>query len=482
MKQLKLYINGEWLGSESQKSFKAYNPATGEVIAEVAEGTRADAGKAAEAAHAAQPAFARWTNWERSQLCLRIADTIERRSEELAQVVAEEQGKPFHTEAKAEIATAITGFREAAELIKWLESSFIPVEHPDKRVYTMRQPRGVYAVITPWNFPVNIPVEYLAPGIAAGNAMVWVPAPSTSVCAVKLMECLIEAGVPDGIVNLVTGEGAVVGDEIVGHRLTNAVGFTGSSVTGEHIARRAAAKPLLLELGGNGPTIVFEDADLDTAAEAIAAGCFFNSGQTCSATERILVHQSVASALAEKIAGHAKQLRVGNPLDPDVTTGPLNNEKTAAKVDRLLEDAVAKGAQIITGGSRLPQLGSPLFYGPTVVLNVSHESALSAEECFGPVAPLILFNSEEEALQMANDDDLGLSAAVWTSNMGRAIRCAEALKIGSVHINENSLYWEIHVPFGGASGKRSGVGRLGGKHTIMEMTDLKTISFDVTRA
>ena len=482
VKRYRMYIDGQWVDGETGETFQSFNPATGQTIAELPRGTRNDAARAIAAARKGSRIISRMSVWDRSRLCLKIADVMEKRADELARTLAEEQGKPYHTEAKAEVQTAIAGFREAAELVKWLETSFIPVEDPNKRVFTIRQPRGVYAVVTPWNFPINIPVEYLAPGIASGNAIVWVPAPTTSVCAVKLMECLEEAGVPAGVVNLVTGEGPVVGDEIVSNPGTDAVGFTGSSATGRRIAERAAGKPLLLELGGNGPTIIFEDADLEAAAEAVAVGCFFNAGQTCSATEKILVHESVADAVAELLAAKAKQIKVGDPFDPQVTMGPLNNEPTAAKMDRHVQDAIDRGAKLLAGGSRLAELGSPLFYAPTVMAGVPSDSAFSMEESFGPVAPLISFRTEEEALQLADQGDLGLVSSVWTKQMGRAFRCAEAIKTGIVNINEASTYWELHIPFGGASGKRSGIGRLGGKYTLMEMTDLKTISFDISRA
>ena len=281
---LKMYIGGRWVESESEKTFEAYNPATGEVIATLPEGTREDARRAIAAANEHKPKIAAMSVWDRARLCQRIADVMERRKAELAQVLSEDQGKPYYSEALPEVEFAIQGFHHAAEQVKWLETAVIPVADPNKRVFSFRQPRGVYAVITPWNFPINIPVEYLAPALAIGNAVVWVPAPTTSVCALKLMECLEEAEVPAGVVNLVTGPGPVVGDEIVAHPGTQAVGFTGSPQTGKHIAQRAAGKPLLLELGGNGPTIILDDADLDLAGAVTASGCFFNAGQVCSAT------------------------------------------------------------------------------------------------------------------------------------------------------------------------------------------------------
>jgi succinate-semialdehyde dehydrogenase/glutarate-semialdehyde dehydrogenase len=480
-KTLKMYIGGQWVESESGETFEAYNPATGEVIASLPQGTRLDAQRAIAAANENKHKISGMSVWERARLCRHIGDVMLERREELARVLTEDQGKPYHTEALAEVDFAAHGFHNAAEQIKWLETSVIPTEDANKRVFSFRQPRGVYAVVTPWNFPINIPVEYLAPGLAAGNAIVWVPAPTTSVCAVKLMECLEEAGVPPGVVNLVTGPGPVVGDEIVSHPGTDAVGFTGSPRTGKQIAQRAAGKPLLLELGGNGPTIVLDDADFDVVTAKVASGCFFNAGQVCSATERILVQRRVHDELIDRLINAAQAVHLGNPFDPTTTMGPLNNQPTAEKVDRHLSDSVAKGAVILFGGRRAPELGSDLYYMPTIVDNIAPDSLLNTEETFGPVAPIMSFDDYDQALAMTAQCKLGLVAAVFTTNITKAFYFAERLRTGIVNINDNSNYWESHIPFGGASGTQSGIGRLGGKYTLMEMTDLKTICLDVGR-
>jgi acyl-CoA reductase-like NAD-dependent aldehyde dehydrogenase len=478
---LKMYIAGHWVDSESERTFEAHNPATGAVIANLPEGTRADARQAISAANENKHKIANMSVWDRSRLCQRIAEVMEQRKDELAYVLTEDQGKPYYTEALPEVEFALHGFHNAAEQVKWLETSVIPVEDPNKRVFSFRQPRGVYAVITPWNFPINIPVEYLAPGLAAGNAIVWVPAPTTSVCAVKLMECLEEAGVPAGVVNLVTGPGPVVGDEIVAHPGTHGIGFTGSPQTGKHIAQRAAGKPLLLELGGNGPTIILDDAELELASAASASGCFFNAGQVCSATERILVQRRAHDELAERLVAAAEAVHLGDAFDQATTMGPLNNQPTAQKMDRHLADGVAKGAVVLVGGERARGLSSDLFYMPTVIDNIAIDSLLNNEETFGPVAPLMTFDDYDEALAIATQNNLGLVSAVFTSNIKNAFYFAERLRTGIVNINENSNYWESHIPFGGVSGTQSGLGRIGGKHTLMEMTDLRTICLDVGR-
>jgi acyl-CoA reductase-like NAD-dependent aldehyde dehydrogenase len=480
-RKLRMYIGGHWVDSESGKVFEAVSPATGQVIATLPEGTREDARRAICAANEAKTRITDMSAWERAALCTRIADELERRREEVAHILTEDQGKPYWSEALGEVNAAIAGFREAGEQIKWLETSVIPVEAKGKLVFTIRQPRGVYAVVTPWNFPVNIPVEYLGAGIASGNAIVWVPAPTTSVCAVALMECIEAAGVPPGVVNLVTGPGPIIGDEIVSNPGTDAVGFTGSSATGEKIAQRAAGKPLLLELGGNGPTIVLDDADLDLTVESVASGCFFAAGQVCSSTERILVHERVHDAFVAKMGEAAQRLRLGDPFERTTTLGPLNNEPTAQKVDRHVQDALARGAKVIVGGQRANGFPTSLYYQPTVIDNVSEDSMLNNEETFGPVAPVLTFATYDEALRMANDGALGLTAAVFSEDFRKAMWFAERIATGLVNINENGNYWELHIPFGGGAGKRSGIGRLGGKQTLMEMTVLKSISVDTRR-
>ena len=321
MESCKLWMGGEWVDTQSEKYFLAINPSTEQEIARIAEGSREDAQRAIAAAREAAETFREWSIWDRAALLQRIASVIEKRKEALAHTLTLDQGKPYHSEAMREVESVIRAFAETGEMIKWLESPFTPTKDPYKRVYSFYQPKGVYAVITPWNFPYMVPTEFIAPGLAAGNTMVWNPVPTTSLCAVKLAECFEEAEVPAGVINLITGRGEVVGDEIVAHPQTDAIAFCGSSATGQTIAQRGAGKPLLLELGGNEPTINSKDADLDHAIPSIANGCFANAGQICSATERILVDQSIHDEVAERLVEQAKQIVLGDPFDVHTTMG-----------------------------------------------------------------------------------------------------------------------------------------------------------------
>lgn len=475
-------IGGGWAAGSSKRFLQIDSPATGERVGYVAMSTREDVDQAVKAANGACEALRRMGTFARAELCLRVANAIDARAEELARLLSLEQGKPFHAEAKGEIGAAALGFRNAAEQMKWLESASFPLADPNKRAFSFLQPKGVFAVITPWNFPAALPcLYYLGPALASGNAVVWVPAPTTSLVAAALTACFVEAGLPDGAINLVLGDGAEVGDAAVVHPGTHAVGFTGSSATGAIIAARGAGKPLLLEMGGNGPTIVLADADVDMAAAQVGAGCFANAGQICTATERVLVHRTVHDRFVEGLKQAAGRVRMGDPFDASTTMGPLNNAHTADKVLAHMEDARRRGAKIVAGGERAEGFATNLYFQPSVVTGLTADSLLNLEESFGPVAPVLTFETEEEALALAASSRYGLSAAVFTSTIKNAFRYAEALKVGIVNVNEMSCYWEPHIPAGGAAGTASGLGRTGGRHTLQEMCDLKTVTFDVTR-
>jgi succinate-semialdehyde dehydrogenase/glutarate-semialdehyde dehydrogenase len=475
--RLSMYIGGEWIDSASGETFDRISPVTGEVLASLPRANREDAQAAIDAANRARSHMASMPVFERAALCHAIADVLESKRKSMGEELSLEQGKPYR-EACDEILFAAELYRDAAENIKRLETSIVPSVDPNKRILTIRQPHGVVAIITPWNFPVGIPSEYLSAALAAGNTMVWKPAPTSSIIAIRLVECFLEAGVPEGSVNLLFGD-AEVGDEMVANPGTHAVGLTGSSAVGNAVAQRAGAKPLLLELGGNGPTIILDDADLERAIEGTAFGCYHNAGQICQSSERILTHNKIHDAVLEGLVEKTRSIRLGHPLDETTTMGPLNNEGVAKKMDEHLADAVQKGATVVTGGRRAEGFPTALYYEPTVVDGVPPESLLNREETFGPVAPIISTEDLDEAIAVANSCGLGLCCSVYTSNVSKAFYCAEQLECGVVNVNESAAYWDGRIPFGGYSGKGSGVGRLGGKETILSMTQLKSMVMDV---
>jgi acyl-CoA reductase-like NAD-dependent aldehyde dehydrogenase len=475
--ELRMRIGGAWVEARDGASFETVSPATGEVLAVLPQAGRDDARAAVEAAGRARRQIAAIPVFERAELCRRVGDVLDARREELGRELSLEQGKPYR-EAVDEVAFAGELFRDAAENVKRLETGIVPSKDPAKRILTIRQPHGVVAIITPWNYPVGIPSEYLSAALASGNAVVWKPAPTTSLIAVRLTECLLEAGVPDGAVNLVFG-GGDVGEEMVSNPGTHAVGFTGSSAIGSLVAKSAGAKPMLLELGGNGPTIILDDADLELAIEKTAFGCFSNAGQICQSSERILVQPKIHDDVLEGLVRKAEAIQLGHPLDQGTTMGPLNNEGVAAKTDEHVGDAVERGALVATGGGRAEAFPTPLYYSPTVIDRVPTDSLFNREETFGPVAPLISVRDVDEALEVANACGLGLCGSVFTGSLRKAFYCAERLECGVVNVNETAAYWDGRTPFGGYSGKGSGVGRLGGMATIHSLTQVKSIVLDV---
>lgn len=479
VRELRLLVGGVWVEGKVEP-LPLSSPATGEVIATVHQGTTAQLDQAVDSARSAYQTLAAMTAFERAALTHRVADLLEERSEEIAHDVSAEQGKPLAIEARPEVAAAIEMFRDAAEGIKRLETSVIPSADPAKRVLTIRHPHGVYGVLTPWNFPVTIASEYLSAGLATGNAMVWKPSELTPISAWHLARCFVDAGVPEGALSLVFGDPAEIGGGIAKHQGIAAVGLTGSSRTGEIVSRLAEGKHLLLELGGNCPVIVFADADLEAVVDKLAVGCFANAGQICDSVERILVHHSVQDEIVEGLKEAAQALRLGSPFDDSTTLGPLTSEAGAARVDAHLADAVSRGATVATGGSRAGGLPTDLYYEPTVISGMAPGMLLESEETFGPVAAVMSFSNEEEAVAAANRSSTGLVGSVFTRNLGRAFRVAERLETGMVNVNESTAYWQPHTPTGGFSGKQSGRGRIGGRWTLLEMTQLKTINIDVT--
>jgi succinate-semialdehyde dehydrogenase/glutarate-semialdehyde dehydrogenase len=474
-----MVIGGAWVESESGARMEASSPATGETIGSVPEGTRGDAARAIAAANAAWRDWAARSAFERAAALERVAELIVERRDDLARTLTLDQGKPLAAESYVEVGELVEYFRMGAADAKRIEGSMPPSVDAAKRVLAYRVPRGVVGVITPWNWPYTMPAELIAPALAGGNAVVWTPASTTSVCAAKLAECLVDAELPAGVFNMVTGPGSVVGDEIAGSRGTHAIGFIGSVATGEKVAARAAGKPCVLELGGNGPLVVLDDADVAAAAEASVAAAFLCAGQSCTAGERFLVHESVHDEFVSHLADAVARIRLGDPFDDATTMGPLNNEPTAAKMDEHVADAVARGARVVAGGARADGFATRLYWPATVLDGVTEEMEVAREETFGPVAPITTIASDEEALQIANASPYGLLTAVWTRDLGRGLRFAEAVDAGWVNVNESTNYWESHLPFGGRAGKLSGTGRVGGRHALDSFTEQKTVVLHV---
>jgi len=470
-----MLIAGRWVGSESGASFVATSPSSGAVIGAVAEGTRADAQTAIAAANDASKGWAGRSAFERARVMRRIAEVIDSRRKALAEVLTLDQGKPL-VESFDEVEELIAYFEMAAEDATRLEGLMPPSVDAAKRVLLYRVPRGVVGVISPWNWPYTMPAEILAPALAAGNCVVWNPASTTSVCAVALCEAIAEADLPPGVLNMVTGPGRVVGDEIASSPGTHAIGFIGSVGAGITIATRAAGKELLLEMGGNGPLVVLDDADLDSAVRATLTACFLNAGQSCTAGELVLVQREVHDAYLERLReAVTKEVRLGDPFDEATTMGPLNNAAVAEKTRAHLEEAEGRGAMVVNGGERAPGFATDLYFEPTVVDDVTMEMAIAREETFGPVAPVVVIEDESDAIRIVNGSEYGLLTGVFTGDIGRGLRYAEQVRCGWVNVNEGTNYWESHLPFGGRAGSQSGVGRVGGRFSMERLTEWKTV-------
>jgi acyl-CoA reductase-like NAD-dependent aldehyde dehydrogenase len=413
-----MFVGGDWRPSLSQETFDAISPATGEVIAAVPQGDREDARRAVAAARSAADQWARLTAFERAAKMHAIADLIASRRDELAHLLTLDQGKPLRAEAFDEVDELIEYWRMAAEDAKRLGGELPNSFSPRKRVMLVRRPRGVVAVISPWNWPYTMPAELIAPALAGGNSVVWAPAPSTSVCAVALARCIADADLPPGVFNLVTGPGAVVGDEIARNPGTDGVGFIGSTTTGRLVAQAAAGKATLLEMGGNGPLVVLDDADLEAAVDATLTACFLCAGQSCTAGERLLVHRAVCEEFVALLARRVtERVLLGDPFDDATTMGPLNNEPVAHKMDEHVEDAVDRGATVAAGGSRALGFATSLYWEPTVLSGVASDARIAVEETFGPVAPVVPIDSLEHAIELTNASPYGLLAAIFTADL-----------------------------------------------------------------
>src|SRR5438270_9568777 len=470
-----MFVDGRWTGSLSGETFTADSPATGEAIGDVPQGSREDAQLAIGAANRAADTWSRTTAFERAALMHRVGDEIEKRRDELVHVLTLDQGKPLH-ESRDEVEELIAYWRNAAEDGKRLEGRLANSFTPGKRVLLIRRPRGVIGVITPWNWPYTMPAELIAPALACGNTVVWTPASTTAVAGAALAECVAEADLPPGVFNFVTGPGAVVGDELARNPGTHGVGFIGSTETGRRVAEAAAGKAAVLELGGNGPVVVLDDADVDLAAEATVAACFLCAGQSCTAGERLLVHRDVREEFVAKLARLVtERVLLGDPFAETTTMGPLNNEGVAAKMDEHVSDALERGAQAVHGGERASGFPTTLYWQPTILDGVPPDALVATEETFGPVAPIVAIDSLDHAIELANASPYGLLSAIFTRDLAKGLQYADAVRTGWVNINESSNYWETHLPFGGRSGTASGIGRVGGSSPLETFSELQTV-------
>ena len=465
------YLAGEWTAAQTGATRDVLNPASGEKLGTVPNMGAADTRRAIEAAAAALPAWAKKTAQERAVILRRWYELMLANQEDLARIMTAEQGKPL-AEARGEIAYAAGFIEWFGEEGKRLYGDIIPGHQADKRILVLRQPIGVVAAITPWNFPAAMIARKVAPALAAGCTFVCKPATQTPYSALALAHLAERAGVPRGVLSVLTGDSAAIGGEMTSHRAVRKLSFTGSTAVGKKLMAQCVStlKKLSLELGGNAPFIVFEDADLDAAVAGTIASKYRNTGQTCVCANRLLVQDSIYDQFVGKLSAAVGKLNVGDGLAGRTDQGPLIDANALAKVEEHIADALAKGARVACGGARHALGGT--FFQPTILTDVNSSMLIAREETFGPVAPLFRFKSEEEALRLANDTEFGLAGYFYTRDLARAWRVSEALECGIVGLNTGIISTEV-APFGGI--KESGIGREGSKYGILDYTELKYV-------
>jgi len=465
------YVDGAWRDAAGGATLPVNNPASGAPLGTVPAFGAADTEKAVAAAHAAFPAWAAKTAKERAVLLRRWNDLILQNAADLARLMTAEQGKPL-AESKGEIAYAASFVEWFAEEAKRVYGDVIPGHQADKRILVLRQPVGVVAAITPWNFPAAMITRKVAPALAAGCTVVCKPATQTPYSALALAELAHRAGIPAGVINILTGPAREIGGVLTGDARVRKLSFTGSTEIGKLLMAQCSKtmKKVSLELGGNAPFIVFDDADLDAAVAGAIASKYRNTGQTCVCANRLLVQKGVYEAFTAKLVAAVAKLRVGDGLAGETEQGPLIDAAALKKVEEHIADATSKGAKVVSGGRRHALGGT--FFEPTVLTGVTPAMAVAREETFGPVAPLFSFKSEEEAIAMANDTEFGLAAYLYTRDLARSWRVSEALEYGIVGLNTGLISTEV-APFGGV--KESGTGREGSKYGLLDYTEIKYV-------
>lgn len=469
--QTRAHINGQWVDADSGETLAVTNPATGELIAEVANCGAAETRRMIAAATEAQALWATSTAKERAALLRRWFNLVMDHREDLARLITAEQGKPL-AEAMAEVTYGANYIEWFAEESKRVYGDTIAPPSSDKRLLVIKQPVGVVACITPWNFPSAMLARKIAPALAAGCAVVCKPANATPLSALALMELADRAGVPKGLINMLCGHTAEIGAELTGNPLVRKLTFTGSTAVGKQLLAECAhtVKRTSMELGGNAPFIVFDDADIEAAVQGAIRSKYRNAGQTCVCSNRLIIQSGIYDQFTAKLTEAVKELKLGNGADASVTVGPLIDSKAADAVCEFIDDALGKGASLLAGGGRSDLGGS--FVEPTILTNVTREMRVFSEEIFGPVAPLLRFDTEAELVAMANDTEYGLAAYFYSRDIGRIWRVAEQLEYGIVGVNEGVISNEM-APFGGV--KESGSGREGSKYGMDDYMDIKYI-------
>ncbi len=469
----KMYINGQWIESGSGETFTKINPATLETIGEFQKGREMDV---EAAVNAAEDSFKSWSEIpapKRGEILFKVGQLLQQNKEELAKVITQEMGKVL-AEARGDVQEAIDMTFLMAGEGRRLFGKTTPSELKDKFAMAVRRPIGIVGLITPWNFPIAIPAWKIMPALICGNTIVFKPSSDTPLCAIKFVEILEKAGIPKGVVNLVTGPGEVIGLHMARHKKIRAISFTGHRDTGLEILRAAGVKRTSLELGGKNPIIVMDDADLSLAVDGVIWGGYGTTGQRCTAASRVIVHENIKNEFEKMLIERIKKLRIGDGLDPDTDMGPLVNKAAQEKSKTYSDLGLKEGAKLLIGGKAPNMKG--FFFEPTLFTNCNIDMRIAKEEIFGPIVSLISAKNLKEAIEIANSVEYGLSSSIYTKNIGNAFKTIEKLEAGLTYINASTIGSEVHLPFGGV--KHSGTTREGGWTAIDEFSDVKTVYFD----